>query len=303
MVELELQHERQAPEPAEQKPALLPRILLAVVTGALTAVCADLLHDTLRQIPIRIESTAPVPGTGQPAPESRRAVAGTAEGEPIATAVALGAYGPPAPLSRPELRRLQLEVLEALGPLLTAPPEVYVGQVHAESRHLCEAVSGAAAVGCAQFRENAWIDIQDELPPLCRPLEMRKDPECSFIGNVFYVRKGRSYARLPGGHDLSLHSYNAGAKWTRREAAAAAAAGLDPTSYENGLKHVCVRRASACRESENYIANILRPGDGYADQVLAGDIEVAPPSPRTRRTLSFDVDSRGTATASLGFQF
>lgn len=210
----------------------------------------------------------------------------------------------PEPLTRAELRGLQLWVLANMDDRLDAPAEVYIAQVHAESRHRCDAVSPAGAVGCGQFLEGAWTDVQGQLPPACR-LEngdMRADPICGLIANVLYMRLTGRYARLPGGsdHALRLHAYNAGAGWTKKEIAACAMTpGCDPTSWEGGLEHVCLRSAAACRETAGYVENIM--GD-YAGQVRDGDIELDVPEP-ARRRISLGVDAGGQVGARFDWSF
>ena len=144
------------------------------------------------------------------------------------------------------------------GQRLRADPSLYMGQAHVESRHDCDAVSPAGAVGCAQFLRATWEkDVRPRLGPECADAP-RTHPECSFRGQVAYMDMVSNWLPIDADHDTAMAAYNAGAGSVGKEQKACAMRpGCDPSRWES-VQEICLRRASACAETRDYVPQIRK---------------------------------------------
>ena len=175
--------------------------------------------------------------------------------------------------TREEARQIQRRILEAASGRLLASPALYMAQAHAESRHRCDAVSPAGAVGCTQMMPRTWeIDVAPAIG--CEGIP-RTDPECAFEGQIAYLPMIQRWLMGRPDFDLVLAGYNAGAGSIKREQMACAAQpGCNPLQWSNSVEAICLRSAAACAETRGYAPAINRYAKRFEFELGGIDAEL-----------------------------
>ena len=204
-----------------------------------------------------------------PAPSQRHVWIGTLVPPPPRIAE------PPPPPPEPSPVDVHRRILQDAS-RLNAPAALYQGQVYVESRYRTDAVSPAGAVGAPQFLLPTWEkDVRPRLGPECADAP-RTDAECSFRGQVEYLDMIGRWLPIDANHDVRMAAYNAGAGNVGKEQQACAMRpGCDPSRWTDHVETVCLRRASACRETRDYVPRIHRAARQFAVTTHGRDVEAS----------------------------